>query len=239
MQAVFRVFKPLQRALRAFFSDDISLRRKGRGLAIVMQEKSKSGDAERKPAAGDAERREQDELLLILRQLSAVLSEQAQTRSRFRHLVFVEHALQKKGLRALHKLPLDVLQRALEQLEALVTNWAPEGLANLRSKMAVTIIDREHMDPAAEADAYNTAMPLETPEPVLPASAAAAADCGNDPGFDDAALAAAYAALGAAAPAAQVDVQGELASPSAKAATRAAGRIPGALPEIKLRELES
>ena len=240
MQAVYRVIKPLQRALQAFFSDDISLRRNGKKLAIVLEGKSAADGQQRKSPAEEAARREHDELSLMQRQLTALLSEQPQTRARSRHLVFVEHALQKKGLRALHKLPLEVLQRALEQLEALVSNWSSEGLANLRSKMAVVIIDREYMDPQAEADAYNTSMPLET---VLPASEATAfedesADNSADNSADDLALAAAYAALGATAPTAPVEMQGELASPSSKAVIRAAGRVPGALGEIKLRELE-
>ena len=102
----------------------------------------------------------------MLRQLGALLSEQPETRQRSRHLVFVEHALNKMGQRALYKLPLDVLQPALHQLQGLVTNWSPEGLANLRSKMAVAVMDREHLDPEAEAEVYKTSIPLETPAPV-------------------------------------------------------------------------
>jgi hypothetical protein len=241
MPAVLRALQILQRAVQAFFSHDISFKRNGKRVALVLENRAEQPGAPRNKPADLRAQREHEELALILRQLSALLSEQPETRRRCRHLVFVEHALDKKGLRALHKLPLDVLQPALEQLEALVTNWAPEGLANLRSKLAVTVIDREHMDPNAEADAYNTAMPLETPEPVevppLPSAS-------EDTGAEDRALAAAYAALEstgrAQAPgqAVAVEMQGELASPSAKAVARAARRVPGALPEIKLRELE-
>ena len=106
-------------------------------------------------------------LLLMLLQLAHVLADGPDTRSTLRHLVFVEHALNRKGLRALDKLPVDVLQRALEQLEGVVSNWSPVGLANLRSKMAVAIIDREHMDPEAEAEHYRTSMPMEAPEPAI------------------------------------------------------------------------
>ena len=235
MQAVSRVFQSVQRALQVFFSHDISLRRRGKGVALALEGRSDSKAGRQRPQRGDPTERERDELRLMLQQLADVLGDMPDTRRRCRHLVFVEHALDKKGLRALHKLPLDVLQPALAQLEDLVTNWGPVGLANLRSKMAVAIIDREHMDPNAEADAYNTAMPLDTPEAMAPV-ASQAADAGL---ADDLALAAAYAALGAAAPATPpVDMQGELASPSAKAVARAAGRIPGSLPDIKLRELQ-
>ena len=47
----------------------------------------------------------------------------------------------------------EVLTHALEQLEGLVTNWSPVGLATLRSKMAVAIIEREHIRSAGRGDA--------------------------------------------------------------------------------------
>ncbi|MCK7490381.1 MAG: hypothetical protein MZW92_00100 [Comamonadaceae bacterium] len=99
----------------------------------------------------------------------------------------------RRGFEALHKVPLDVLQRALEQLEGLVVNWSPAGLANLRSKMAVAVIDREHMDPAKpKADAYRTSAVVDaTPARRKPKTPSRS---------DDEALAAAYAALGNLAP---------------------------------------
>lgn len=171
------------------------------------------------------------ELALMLQQLRALLAELPQARQTLRHLVFVEQALAKKGLRALHKLPLEVLQRALEQLEGLVTNWSPTGLASLRSKMAVAIIDREHMDPDAEADAYRTvavldAEPLQEPLPQVESCT------------DDDALAAAYAALGSLAPeTAAVELHSELGSPSARAVAPPPARAGDGV-EIRLRELQ-
>ena len=182
-------------------------------------------------AAELAQPKDSAELALMLEQLRALLAEMPQARQTLRHLVFVEQALARKGLRALHKLPLEVLQRALEQLEGLVTNWSPVGLASLRSKMAVAIIDREHMDPDAEADAYRTvavldAEPLEASLPEVEVRT------------DDDALAAAYAALGSLAPeTAAVELQGELGSPSARAVAPPPARV-GDAAEIRLRELQ-
>ncbi len=208
MNPIQRLFRPLQTALQVFFARDLALRRSEGGVQIVLAERTPAGKA-RKPSRSETEQaRERAELALMHEQLSALLDDLPETRGTLRHLVFVEQTLARKGWRALHKLPLDVLQRALEQLEGLVQNWSPEGLANLRSKMAVAIIDREHMDPNAEADAYRTAMPMEMPaggdaptgEAADNAEAADAAEATI--GADDAALAAAYAAaLGAAAPA--------------------------------------
>lgn len=82
------------------------------------------------------------DLRLILEQLRSLLDESQDTRTSMRHLAFIEHALNRMGLRALSLLPVDMLRRALNQFELLVTNWSPVGLATLRSKMAVSIIDR-------------------------------------------------------------------------------------------------
>ena len=170
------------------------------------------------------------------KQLAELLDELPETRQALRHLVFVEHAIGKHGLKALHKLPVDVLERALSQFEGLVTNWSPVGLASLRSKMAVAIIDRDHQNPANDDEVYRTAAVMDT-LPVMPAAVEPESN-------DDEALAAAYAALGNLAPgvAPVVEMQGELNSPSARvlerAATRPTEQATAAPDSIKLRELQ-
>lgn len=221
----------LRSALRTFFSEDLSLQRADDGVRIVLQPR---GDRQRPLSRLEvAAQREKQELTLMLAQLAELLGELPETRLTMRHLVFVEQALAKKGLRALHKLPLDVLQKALEQFEGLVVNWSSVGLASLRSKMAVAIIDREHMDPEAEADAYRTAAVMDIdPDAALPQEPSRS---------DDDALAAAYAALGSMAPAGLVETQSELGSPSARAVQREAARPlsrPVPLDSIQLRELQ-
>ena len=243
-----RFFKTVRTGVAAFFKHDLALKRADDGVHIVLRERppkaAKAGKAPTREAA--AVLREQQELALMRSQLDGLLGELPETRETLRHLVFVEQALAKRGLRALHRLPLDVLQRALEQLEGLVINWSPVGLAGLRSKMAVAIIDREHMDPEAEADAYRTAAVLD-PEP-------SASTLEASERSDDEALAAAYAALGSVAPSG-VETQAELGSPSARAVSREgsrdavrdvsrdAVRLPSrsgaTVDEIQLRELHS
>jgi hypothetical protein len=236
MRALSKLFQPIRHAAAAFFKHDLALRRDPAGLQIVLEPKPTAAEP-RKPKklsrADAAAQKEKQELALILQQLQELLDEVPDTRTALRHLVFVEQALQKKGLRALHKLPLDVLKRALEQLEGLVTNWSPVGLANLRSKVAVAIIDREHMDPEAEADAYRTAAVLDNqPEPEH--------ETKTEPAIsDDAALAAAYAALGAMAPSNEVEFQGELGSRSARAVAAPLPRVNEHAGDIRLRELQS
>jgi hypothetical protein len=246
MKVLPRVIQPLQRAVAAFFGHDLALRREDNGLRVVLQRRDGTSPP-RPPSRADAAlQKEAHALALMLAQLDTLLGDLPDTRQTLRHLVFVEQALQKKGLRALHKLPLEVLQRGLEQFESLVSNWSPEGLANLRSKMAVAIIDREHMDPNAEADAYKTSAIMDVDAARSDSGfrvVEAGAGAGVSSASDDDALAAAYAALGAASPTtpppqAGVQTQGELGSPSVRALPRSFGT--GApLPEIKLRELHA
>ena len=232
-----RLTQSLRAATAAFFKSDLAIKRAEDGVRIVLRERPAPGKPA--PLSRDeiAAKREKQELKLMQVQLAELLSELPETRQALRQLAFVEQAMAKKGLKALHKLPLDVLQKALEQLEGLVTNWSPVGLASLRSKMAVAIIDREHMDPEAEADAYRTAAVLDS-TPAQPPSA-------EDALSDDEALAAAYAALGTMAPsteAATVEMQGELTSPAARAMQREAARPfanAGSAPDnITMRELQ-
>lgn len=242
----------LFRAVHAFFKHDLKLKRAEDGVRIVLQERKV---APKPPTRQQkAEQRENQELALIRTQLAELLDTLPGTRDTMRHLVFVEQALAKKGLRALHKLPLEVLEHALSQLEGLVTNWAPAGLANLRSKMAVSILDREHADPEAENDAYRTAAVMDSKAP--PAAAAAAIEKAAERAAeaaavqsDEAALAAAYAMLGnlvpkASEPAHEVETQTELGSRSAKAMHRRRTDRPAfadtAPPDsLKLRELQA
>lgn len=258
MSPFARILHPLRQAAAAFFKHDIALRREGDGVHIVLEERK--AKAVRKPSRAEVtEQREKAELELMRVQLAELLNELPGTRDTLRHLVFVEQALEKKGLRALHKLPLDVLQRALEQLEGLVTNWSPVGLASLRSKMAVAVIDREHMDPEAEADAYKTAAVLDghdhghehgheggPPSVSGPITVRGPQDLPEvQESSDDEALAAAYAAIGAMLPpepTADVEMHGELNSPSARAVLRESTRPlarQNTLNELQLRELQT
>jgi hypothetical protein len=144
------LLQPLRTAAAAFFRYEVALRREGSAVHVGLEERPRP-EAARRRRVDVAAQHEQEALALIRAELSALLNEQPATRETMRHLVFVEQALARKGLRALHKIPVDLLQRALEQLEGLVTNWSPVGLANLRSKMAVAIIDRRHDNPGAVA----------------------------------------------------------------------------------------
>lgn len=242
MAVLSKLLKPLTQAARAFFRHDLALKRGSQGVEIVLEPRKPEvrKSSRQQQREDEARRKARAELELLLSQLKSLLDEIPETRGTLKQLVFVEHALQKKGLKALHKLPLPVLQKALEQLESLVTNWSPAGLANLRSRMAVAIIDREHQDPDWEADAYRTAAVLDSQQSSEAPRAGSAPHGGlPEPELsDDEALAAAYAQLGAMAPPGAIELQGELGSRSARSLAKPPPRPTESGGDIRIRKLE-
>ncbi|MEP7100261.1 MAG: hypothetical protein ABI781_07110 [Burkholderiales bacterium] len=126
---------PLRLFARLFFST-IRLERDGKNLHVKLA--TKGGD-EQAPAPIDPALAEAQPWRIALKTL---LDSHAMTRRVMRHLAYFEHALAAHGLKAMAEVPVEVLSVAHEQLEALVTNWSNPGLAELRSKMAVAILDR-------------------------------------------------------------------------------------------------
>jgi hypothetical protein len=73
------------------------------------------------------------------RDLYALLRQHPSSRGLMRHLATVEHALHTDGLKGFEALPVRVIARALAEMEGLVRDWSPTGLAELRSRMAVIV----------------------------------------------------------------------------------------------------
>ncbi|MDE2453241.1 MAG: hypothetical protein KGL43_06575, partial [Burkholderiales bacterium] len=119
-------------------------------------------------------------------------------------LLQIEQALQEHGWKALDWVSLQTLGDALAQFEGMVTNWSPTGLACLRSKMAVALVERENQEAVTEpalmphAAEARTELPGQAPQPD-PAEA--------DSDEPDAALLAAYAAFGVGTPEAETAVR--------------------------------
>jgi hypothetical protein len=75
-------------------------------------------------------------------ELHALLSQHPSSRQLMRHLDLVERTLRRGGREALEALPIRVITKALAQLELLVRDWSPAGLAELRSRLAVMVKTR-------------------------------------------------------------------------------------------------
>lgn len=73
------------------------------------------------------------------RELYELLGQHPSSRKLMRHLAIVERSLQESGIDGFEALPLQVHAKALAQLEGLVRDWSPTGLAELRSRLAVLV----------------------------------------------------------------------------------------------------
>ena len=84
-------------------------------------------------------------------ELRTLLDRHADTRHVVPHLSFVEQLLDTGGMRALGRLPLPVLHKALTQLESLIHDEPGAGLAELRRRLAAVIAVRLGGTPGAVA----------------------------------------------------------------------------------------
>lgn len=139
MEIVRKTLRPIGHAAHLFFRSQLRLRVRG-GLRLEFVERDGRRTQSPEELAEIARRRE---LSLMLGELAQCLDADPDIRPELRHLAFVETVLRQQGLSALDSVPLHVLRTALEQFEGLVSNWTPRGLATLRSKMAVTLGERE------------------------------------------------------------------------------------------------
>lgn len=133
--------------LRLLLNGSLRLRRRGLAFSLVDMHETVAAEphkpvlAVRAVAGVDAAALEQ--MRTALQQL---LGRHPQARAIVRHLAFFDRAFRRDGLQAFDGVPLDVLRTALEQFEMLVTNWADRGLAELRSRMALAVADRDRLD---------------------------------------------------------------------------------------------
>jgi hypothetical protein len=87
------------------------------------------------------------------RDLHELLSQHPSSRQLMRHLATVERTLRTEGLTGFEALPVRVVATALTELERLVWDWSPTGLAELRSRMAVIVKNRPRPVEAPNAEA--------------------------------------------------------------------------------------
>ena len=88
---------------------------------------------------GDRRGEQRDRVRRMRRDLYQLLELHPRSRELMRHLGLVEHTLQREGVAGMEALPTRVVATALTQLERLVWDWTPAGLAELRSRMAVIV----------------------------------------------------------------------------------------------------
>jgi hypothetical protein len=86
------------------------------------------------------------------RDLYQLMEQHPSSRQLMRHLDLVERTLRDGGLGAIEALPVRVIANALAQMERLVWDWTPVGLAELRSRLAVIVKNRPAQAAKEEAE---------------------------------------------------------------------------------------
>jgi hypothetical protein len=126
---------------------------------------------ERRGSTRDARLRAREEhhrrVRLMRRELFQLMEQHPTSRELMRHLDLVERTLRQDGFSAVQALPVRVIARALQQLEKLVWDWSSEGLAELRSRLAVIVRTRAADVPARPDAAPPTAAAAKAGEPEL------------------------------------------------------------------------
>ena len=99
------------------------------------------GAAKRSPRA-QAHEENRKRVRHMKRDLYELLSQHPSTRQLMRRLATVEHTLHADGLEGVEALPVRVIAKALAEIDSLVRDWSPTGLAELRSRLAVIVKNR-------------------------------------------------------------------------------------------------
>jgi len=102
----------------------------------LLQRPIKLGSSKAKARQQEREAKHQ-RVRQMRRDLYALFDQHASSRQLMRHLAIVERTLQEEGLQGFEALPMGVITKALAELERIVRDWSPTGLAELRSRMAV------------------------------------------------------------------------------------------------------
>lgn len=124
----------------------LKFERKGLNVNVTVVD-AKKAEAERaREAAAEKllvlKERQEGRFGPMQAQLADLLSRHPEAPAVLKHLAVFERALRKKGETVFGEAPVELLQGALRQLEVLVTDWSARGLAELRSRLAVAVIER-------------------------------------------------------------------------------------------------
>lgn len=148
------------RWLRRQLGRQLRLRRDGRRLRLVFEAPAGAAPppaaAPAAPTAPTAAVPASDDPPSPMQpELHRLLGQHGQTRHLMRHLAYVERSLRLGGPDALDGVPLDVLDKASQQLQQLVADWSAPGLAELRLRLAMAVADKEeaqkHFQPTNSA----------------------------------------------------------------------------------------
>ncbi|MBC7957540.1 MAG: hypothetical protein H7Y33_16935 [Cytophagales bacterium] len=114
----------------------LRFQRKGLNIHMLLEDPAEHiAEIKRESAVADT-----SEAAMMSKALKVVLDRHASSRKVLAHLGLLERSLSRHGLKALEKLPPEVMQRAMSQLETLVSDWSQAGLAALRARVTAALI---------------------------------------------------------------------------------------------------
>ena len=128
------LLRPFRFIARILFSD-LKLERDGQNLHIRIAAPTPDDEAQALARKAIAE------AAPLRAALKELLDSHPKARKVLRHLRYFERALATQGLAAMAAMPVEVLAVALKQLDSIVSNWSNRQLADLRSKMAVAVLN--------------------------------------------------------------------------------------------------
>ncbi|MGA0610991.1 hypothetical protein [Caldimonas sp. KR1-144] len=141
---------PKRRSWRQLLKHHVRLQRIGFDFRFVLVDPSDAAPSKKAKAAAPpapksraSQGLDAGRLALMRTELRMLMKRHPQARALARHLAYFERALHKSGARAYDEVPVEVLRKALIQIEFLVSNWSALGLAELRSRLSIAIGDRE------------------------------------------------------------------------------------------------
>jgi hypothetical protein len=133
----------------------IQVRGHGLQMRVMVKKVPPPKGAPQFPGMVELSALSEEKVALMQKELRGLLHQHPQTKKMLRHLAYVEHTLHHNGLNAVDDLPLDLLSKALTQLESLVLNWSARGLGETRSRLSLLVKNKEivalHMGSAAQA----------------------------------------------------------------------------------------
>lgn len=121
----------------------IQVRGQGLQMRLVVKKIAKAPDALVLPGMVVIKALSKEKQALMQKDLRGLLRQHPQTKKLLRHLAYVERTLRHDGLKAMDELPLDVLSKALTQLETLVVNWSALGLGEVRSRLSLLVKNKQ------------------------------------------------------------------------------------------------
>lgn len=120
----------------------VQIKREGKNIFVSLQEQPKKNGQAVAVTASAAER----EVQTMRQDLAEVLDHHPGTRHTLRHLAVFEKKFKHHGLQVLDTLPVELLQKARQQLDTLCEGVATAALTQLRSKMDVAMMEREQVN---------------------------------------------------------------------------------------------